>query len=156
MRQKRTGDQPLRTGTTTCLDGRVTVVELPSYPDPPSAVNAPVSKRLSLPQGELAQFWDSDEGMRYIAGIEILPGAIRGNHYHQHKAEVIYVLTGKALLAVKDPLTHEQASFELHPGYLARIKQGVAHALKGIEAGFAVECSSTRFDPADVVRHPAI
>jgi mannose-6-phosphate isomerase-like protein (cupin superfamily) len=132
------------------LNGKVTIAKLPYYESPPGNAPAPPMKRIALPQGELAQFWDSPDGMRYIAAIEIVPDTIRGNHLHREKLEVIYILSGRVLLAVEDPQSGEQASAELEPGNLIRVLPGTIHALKGLASGFAIECSPGRYDSQDV------
>jgi len=143
-------------GSPTFLKGKVALLRLPFYAKAPADSTAPALKRLGLAQGELAQFWSSHEGMRYIAGVEIVPGAIRGNHLHGTKIEVLYVLSGKVLLVAKDPHDEETVQMELDAGCLTRIQPGIAHALKGIQAGFAVECSPVEYDASDAVRHVVI
>jgi mannose-6-phosphate isomerase-like protein (cupin superfamily) len=122
------------------------VLQLPLGPD------APDLRRLLLPQGELAQFYNADEGIRYIAFIELLPGQVRGNHYHKVKEELVYVLRGEVLLSVADVDSKAHASVWLRAGDLAVIRTGVAHALRTVEPGQAIELSTTRFDLADI--HP--
>ena len=61
---------------TTWLDGKVTRQKLASL-IPPVPPDAPRVKRLMLPQGELAQFHDGEEGMRYVASVELKPGTVR-------------------------------------------------------------------------------
>jgi dTDP-4-dehydrorhamnose 3,5-epimerase-like enzyme len=126
------------------LKQTVPVLQLPLGPD------APNRRRLLLPQGELAQFHNADEGIRYIAFIELLPGQVRGNHYHKFKEELVYVIRGEVLLVVADIDSKAQASVSLRAGDLAVIQTGIAHALRTVEPGQAIEFSSTQFDPADI------
>ena len=72
-----------------------------------SGPEAPALKRLLLPQGELAQIHDSDEGIRYLAVLETRAGGVRGNHYHKVKVEWVYVTQGKLLVRVQDIQTNE-------------------------------------------------
>jgi mannose-6-phosphate isomerase-like protein (cupin superfamily) len=120
------------------------VLRLPLEPD------APALKRLLLSQGELAQFHDADEGIRYLAFIELVPGQVRGNHYHQVKEELVYVIRGELLLDVADIDSQARASVALRTGDLAVIRTRIAHALRPVEPGQAIEFSSSRFDPADI------
>jgi quercetin dioxygenase-like cupin family protein len=140
---------------TTFLDGGVTQRTLPlmSLPVPPGS---PSLKRLNLPQGELAQFHDADEGMRYLAFIELLPGQVRGNHYHNVKVELVYVVRGEVALTVVDLKSKARAELRLQTGDLAKIQTGIAHVLQPITPGLAIEYSSARFDPADIHRFPVI
>jgi mannose-6-phosphate isomerase-like protein (cupin superfamily) len=135
----------------TCLNGKVLKRSLPAL-QLPLGPDAPALKRLLLPQGELAQFYDADEGIRYMAFLELLPGQVRGNHYHKVKEELVYVIRGGVLLNIADIDTKARASVELRAGDLAVIRTGVAHALRTVEPGQAIEFSSSRFDPADI--HP--
>lgn len=120
------------------------------------AADAPRLKRLLLAQGELAQVYDDAEGIRYLAFVELRKGAVRGNHYHQVKDEVIYVIQGEILLVVEDISTRERASFPLHTGELALIPVRIAHGFRTQEAGQAIEWSTNRFDPADISPYPLI
>jgi len=60
----------------TFLNGKVRKQSIPVF-QLPLEPNAPALKRLLLPQGELAQFYTGDEGIRYMAFIELLPGQVR-------------------------------------------------------------------------------
>ena len=136
----------------TFLSGKVWKESLPvvSLPAPP---DAPRLKRLPLSQGELAQFHDAGEGARYIAYIELRAGATRGNHYHKIKKEWTYVISGKLLLLLEDTMTHEKASVSMQAGDLAFIPPGVAHALRTLEPGGAVEFSQAQFNASDIYPH---
>jgi quercetin dioxygenase-like cupin family protein len=126
------------------------LLEVPLGPD------APALKRLLLPQGELAQFYDADAGVRYMASIELRAGSIRGNHYHKTKEEFIYVMGGEVLLVVEDIATPGRASVPLRAGDLAFIATGVAHALQTVTAGHGIEFSTVRFDPIDIHRFKVV
>ena len=102
-----------------------------------------------LAQGELANFYDGDEGIRYIALIEMRLGQVRGNHVHRVKDEQVYVLSGQLLLVAQDGEAGERINIDLHPGDLVSIATGVAHAIKPMQTGYAIEFSRARFDPAD-------
>ena len=135
--------------TSTFLNGKVLKQSLPLVELPP-APDAPRLKRLALAQGELAQIHDGEEGLHYLAFIELRVGSIRGNHYHQIKKEWTYVISGKLLLVVEDIATHERDSFTMQSGDLAFVGTGIAHALRIIEPGGAVEFSPARFSGADI------
>src|SRR4051794_29542386 len=106
------------------LDGRVWKRPLPVFSGTPG-VDAPVLKRLLLPQGELAQLHDDDLGVHYLAFIELKAGSSRGNHFHHQKQEFIYVIQGDAVLDVEDIQTKARASLPLSAGDLAFISAGV-------------------------------
>ncbi len=133
------------------LNGKVRKWTLPVFQGPPQPGVSGI-KRLFLQQGELAQFYDADEGMRYMAFVELLFNQLRGNHFHQRKQEWIYLISGESALLLADTGSQERASVELKAGDLAFIPPGVAHALRTVHPGHAVEFSPIRFDPKDV--HP--
>ncbi len=130
------------------LSGKVLVRTLPLINGRPGP-DAPVLKRLQLPQGQLAHLYDGEEGIRYLAWLELLPEAVRGNHYHKKKNEFVYILEGELFVTTEDLETRERASFTLKPGDLAFISSGTAHAMQTVKAGSAIEFSSARFDAAD-------
>jgi quercetin dioxygenase-like cupin family protein len=134
------------------LRGKVTKRTLPLV-QPSSTPDSRTLKRLLLPQGELAQLYDGDEGIRYIAQIELQAGSVRGNHYHKIKQEWIYVMSGELALIVEDFESKVRESIPLLAGDLAFIKIGVIHALQVTKSGQAIEFSTSRFDPADIYRH---
>jgi quercetin dioxygenase-like cupin family protein len=137
------------TGKSEYLGGKVVKCSLPVIPAP-SGPDAPPLKRLMLPQGELAQIYDSEEGIRYMAVIETRPGGARGNHYHKIKREGIYVLQGSVVVVAEDSQTHARTSVPLEVGDLLLIQPGIAHLLKTVEPGQAIEFSQARFDKADI------
>src|SRR5262245_47891745 len=118
----------------TWLEGKVWKQTL-GLVQPPTPSDAPALKRLLLPQGELAQFYDGAEGIRYLACIELRPGTARGNHYHKVKAEYVYVIRGKVELIVEEVGSGGRVGIALETGDLAFIQTGVAHALRVIEPG---------------------
>jgi len=137
------------------LEGKVTRQSLPIMQGAPGP-DAPPLKRLLLPQGELAQIYDADEAIRYLAFIELRPQTTRGNHYHNTKIEIIYVLEGDLELVVEDIRSKRRESTPLLPGDMAIIQTGVAHALNVLATGKAIEFSPARFNAADTHRYPLI
>src|ERR1051325_2232489 len=131
------------------VGGRVRVWSLPRVEPGPSDL---VLKRVMLPQGELAQFYDGEEGVRYIAAIELKAGTVRGNHYHKIKREYVYVLSGKVRFVVQEPVAGAKEEIELAGGSLVFIEPGIVHALDVKESGLAVEFSPNRFDAGDTYR----
>ena len=132
------------------LGGRVIKQSLPIIEGRPGP-DAPSLKRRRLAQGDLAQIYDAPEGIRYLAALELRAGALRGNHYHHHKEEHIYVIAGALLVVAADIQTGERISVEIQAGDLCVIRPGIAHALRTMAAGEALEFSPGRFDPTDSV-----
>jgi quercetin dioxygenase-like cupin family protein len=135
------------------LAGKVIKWSLPIISGRPGP-DAPTLKRLFLPQGELAQVHDSEDGVRYMAVIEARVGNVRGNHYHKVKEERIYLLQGELVVLVEDIQTKERASVSLQTGDLLLIQTGVSHLLRTVEPGQAIEYSQARFNPADTFPYP--
>jgi quercetin dioxygenase-like cupin family protein len=133
------------------LGGKVRRLSLPLL-EAPAPAWAPLLKRLALPQGELAQIHDGDEGMRYVAVIEFLPGVVRGNHFHKHKEEWVYLIQGEVRLTVEDTKSRARESLTLGAGDLVWIGVEIAHAFQANQAGCGIELSPARFDPQDTYR----
>ena len=131
------------------FNGKVQKRCLPLFQGAPPA-DAAGPKRLLLAQGELAHFYDGEQGIRYAAFIELRTGGVRGNHWHRRKEEQIYVISGELLLVAQNGENGPRVSVSLKAGDLAIIACGVYHALKTVEPGQAIEFSSTRFDATDV------
>jgi quercetin dioxygenase-like cupin family protein len=135
------------------LKGKVRVWNLPQVQPGPNEL---LQKRVMLPQGELAQFYDGEEGMRYIASIELKQGTVRGNHYHKIKREYVYILSGRVSFVSLDLETDAREEIELAGGSLAFIEPGIVHALDVKENGLAVEFSPNRFDASDTYREKLV
>jgi mannose-6-phosphate isomerase-like protein (cupin superfamily) len=133
------------------LGGRVRKLSLPRL-ETPAPASGPILKRLALPQGELAQIHDSDQGMRYLAVIEFKPGRVRGNHYHKRKEESVYIIDGEVRLMVEDIRTRTRESLVLAAGDLVWIGLEVAHAFEPLAPGRAIEFSPSRFAAEDTYR----
>jgi hypothetical protein len=135
----------------TFLAGKVKKWILPVF-EAGTSPGAASLKRLLLPQGELAQFYDSEEGVRFLAFIELRADSLRGNHYHKIKEEWVYMIQGEVSLLLRDIDTQAEDCLSLKAGELAFIPTGIAHALKTVVPGQAIEFSKSRFDPTDTHR----
>lgn len=131
------------------LGDRVRKWSLPVFQGPPGPGIAGV-KRLFLKQGELAQFYDGEEGIRYLAFVALKPQSLRGNHYHERKREWLYLISGELSLLLEDIGSRERTTLELQAGDLALVEPRIAHTLVPKLPGQAIEFSPIRFDPADI------
>src|ERR1043165_2588050 len=122
------------------LENKVRKWVLPVFKESPVG-ETEMLKRLMLPQGELAQFYDGDEGIRYIAQIELQAGSVRGNHYHKAKEEWVYLISGEVNLIVEDLESKAREAAVLQAGDLVFIKTGIVHALQVTKSGQAIEFS---------------
>lgn len=137
------------------LDGRVVVRRIPAF-TPPLGADLPPMKRLLLPAGELSQITDGSAAFRYLACLELLEGTVRGNHLHHRKQEWFYLVSGAVTLVIADPADDARFELDLEPGDLVFIAPGIAHAVRVVKPGAAVEFAPDPFDPSDTVRHPVI
>ncbi len=140
---------------TTYLAGRVVRSRLPVYDGPPPP-GAPELKRLRLPKGDLTQVHNSDEPLRYLAWLELRAGAVRGNHYHEFKQESVYVIEGVVEVTVVARDTGEREAIPLLAGDLLFIPAGVAHALRTLEPGQALEFAPEPLDVSDSYPFPVV
>lgn len=136
---------------TVFFDGRLRKRSLPLFQVPPPT-QAIGPKRLLLSQGELANFYDDPEGVRYLAFLELRVGAIRGNHFHRKKLEHLYLISGRLLLGAKADENSELISVSLEAGDLITIEPGICHAFEPIEFGHAIEFSPGRFEASDIYK----
>jgi dTDP-4-dehydrorhamnose 3,5-epimerase-like enzyme len=109
------------------------------------------AKRWEEERGEFVQISYKEE-IRHLALFEIRKGFSRGNHYHEVKEEIFYVVSGKmrALFLDMDDLQKEE--FVLEMGDKIRIKPRCAHIFYGLEDTRVVEYSPQIFDPQDSYR----
>lgn len=139
-------ETPERTHGETVLGGRVVRRRLPIVEGRPGP-GTPKTKRLRLPQGELAQILDGDEAIRYLAWIELGGTGLRGNHVHRRKQERLYIVAGRVRLRLEDVQTRERAEILLEAGDLVQLPPGIAHSLETLEPGHGIEFAP---DPLDV------
>ncbi len=106
------------------------------------------AKRWEEERGEFVQISYKEE-MRHLAIFEIRKGFSRGNHYHEKKEEIFYVVKGKirALLVDMDTLQKEEGVFE--KGDKIKIKPRCGHLFFGLEDSLIVEYSPQIFDVED-------
>jgi mannose-6-phosphate isomerase-like protein (cupin superfamily) len=135
------------------FDGRLSKSSLPVFEGaPPAGAGASGPKRLRLAQGELANFYDDPEGVRYLAFLELRPDGVRGNHVHRVKKEHFYLIAGEVVCVAKPAEGGELVELELKAGDMVTIHPGIAHAFKPLSIGQAIEFSSGMFDAGDIER----
>jgi quercetin dioxygenase-like cupin family protein len=85
--------------------------------------------------------------------LDLKPGGVRANHYHESKVEHIYVVQGRMELVVEALDSGSREQFGLETGDLAVIQPRIAHAFLVKEEGLAIEFSPGQFNPGDIHRH---
>ena len=116
-------------------------------------------KKQANKNGTLVEFLkgnEIDESNRQFAQIyvaTILPGKIRGNHYHKKKLEWFSIFNGKVKIALEDIKTKEKKEFivDSSEGHLSRIflNTEIAHAFKNISKSTVILVAYTNkiYDP---------
>jgi mannose-6-phosphate isomerase-like protein (cupin superfamily) len=125
---------------------RLPVVEPPAPPD---------GGRIQTAAGELAQIVNGLE-LRYLAYVEFKVDApiLRGNHYHEHKHEFLYVISGRLRARYLDLDSGETAEVLLEAGDLVTVAPRCGHVYHPLEYSQAVEFSANAYDPADTLPYP--
>ena len=114
----------------------------------PDTREIPGAKRWDEERGEFVQVAYREE-MRHLAVFEIRKGFSRGNHYHEKKEEIFYILDGRIRATFLDMDTREKEEKVLEKGDKLRIKPRCGHIFVALEDTRVVEYSPQIFDPAD-------
>jgi oxalate decarboxylase/phosphoglucose isomerase-like protein (cupin superfamily) len=91
----------------------------------------------------------------------IVPGAVRGNHYHLRRREAIVILPGPAWSLHWDEGEGMPAQHRSFPGdeaILVLVSPGASHAVRNDRAAplWLVACSSEPYDPAETVARKVV
>ncbi len=129
------------------MANKVRLVSLPVMSPP-----FPVSGGRGLsPAGEMAQIINGDP-MRLVTYIEFqADSAPRGNHYHNKKIEVIYVIKGRLRVFFEDLDTHEHSQIEMKTGDIVYVQPRCAHVYVAQEYTQALELNEVPYDHADTI-----
>jgi mannose-6-phosphate isomerase-like protein (cupin superfamily) len=109
------------------------------------------AKRWEEEKGEFVQISYHEEA-RHIAFFELKKGFWRGKHYHKHKEETFYVISGIIRAIFVDLDTQETEELMLSKGDRLRIKTRCGHVFHGIEDSSVVEYSPQNYDKIDAYR----
>lgn len=136
----------------TLFNGRVKIETLSSIISPVGQkIEGPA--RLLLEKGELTKIYDGEEPVKYIAYVEFIPGKIRGGHYHDRQ-EYFYIIRGEMEFELIDVDTKVAESAIVKEGDLIFLSSKIAHRIKTIKAGHAIEFSKNRFQLEDSTAYP--
>ena len=136
------------------LGGRAIIKSLPATEHP--AKRAEVCARLRSSRGELAVLTDGSVAIRHLSYVELRPEMVRGNHYHKLRREFFYIVSGELTVQLQDMTNKEAVTVKMRTGDMATIEPGIAHAMKPLDAGHAIEFAAEPFDAADVYPHPLL
>jgi oxalate decarboxylase/phosphoglucose isomerase-like protein (cupin superfamily) len=112
-----------------------------------------VQARLLSPNGELAVLSAENAVIRHLGYLELKQGIARGHHYHKHRHESFYMISGAVNMLLEVLESGEKISVQIFPGDLVIINPGIAHAFLPTQEGKALEFASEPFDAADIYRH---
>jgi dTDP-4-dehydrorhamnose 3,5-epimerase-like enzyme len=106
-----------------------------------------------------AKHWEDEKGefvqisylenIGHVAFFELRKGQFRGNHYHEKKDEVFYIISGKIRAIFVDVVTSEREEQILTKGDKVRVPTHVGHIFHGLENATVVEYSSQFYDKED-------
>jgi dTDP-4-dehydrorhamnose 3,5-epimerase-like enzyme len=114
----------------------------------PETREVPGVKRWEEDRGEFVQIAYREE-MNHLAFFEIRAGFFRGNHYHEKKEEIFYIVQGRIRAVFLDMDTLEREERILIKGDKLRFKPRCGHIFHGLEDALVVEYSPQVFDPGD-------
>jgi dTDP-4-dehydrorhamnose 3,5-epimerase-like enzyme len=109
------------------------------------------AKRWSEEKGEFVQI-SYREDIGHLAFFELKKGYVRGNHYHEKKEEVFYIISGKVRALFVDIDSSEKEEQILTKGDKIKVSTRVGHVFHGMEDTLVVEYSPQYYDKEDSVR----
>ena len=114
----------------------------------PATKDVTGAKRWEEERGEFVQISYREE-IRHLALFQIREGFSRGNHYHEKKEEIFYVVSGRMKAIFLDMDSPQIEEHLLGKGDKIRIKPRCAHRFIGLEDTLVVEYSPQYFEPED-------
>jgi mannose-6-phosphate isomerase-like protein (cupin superfamily) len=96
-----------------------------------------------------------EETIQFLSVIEFLPDkGLRGNHYHKHKNEILYIISGRVKAfywRCNDPENKVTCIHE--KGTKITIPPLIGHGFEALEFTLALEMTTTPFDSTDTYYH---
>ncbi len=108
-------------------------------------------KRWEDAKGEFVQI-SYRENIGHVAFFELKKGQFRGNHYHEKKEEVFYIISGKIRAVFADIDTSEKEERILTKGDKVKVPTRVGHIFYGLKDTFVVEYSPQYYDKEDALK----
>lgn len=95
----------------------------------------------------------ADDKIEHIEYAEFREAHVRrGDHFHKHYVEKLYVIRGALLLAVSDMRDQESVTVKLGAGDVVTIQPGIAHGFYALEPSMVL--SAGYGDKPFVDRYP--
>lgn len=99
--------------------------------------------------GEFAQI-SNGEPFPFVAYLDFAgEGTRRGDHFHERKTELLYVIDGELDARYLDLDTQAFTRLTLEAGHLVRVGPRCAHAYVAARYSQAVELATLVYDPSD-------
>jgi dTDP-4-dehydrorhamnose 3,5-epimerase-like enzyme len=124
---------------------KITVEKLPETKEIDGA------KRWEDGKGEFVQI-SYREDIGHVAFFELKKGQFRGNHYHEKKEEVFYIIGGKIRAVFADIDTSEREERILTKGDKVQVPTRLGHIFYGLEDATVVEYSPQYYNKEDVLK----
>jgi dTDP-4-dehydrorhamnose 3,5-epimerase-like enzyme len=109
------------------------------------------AKRWEEERGEFVQISYKEE-IWHLAVFGIRKGFSRGNHYHEAKEEIFYVVSGKMRALFLDMDSLQKEEYILEKGDKIRMKPRCGHIFYGLEDTLVVEYSPYVYNMEDSYR----
>jgi dTDP-4-dehydrorhamnose 3,5-epimerase-like enzyme len=109
------------------------------------------AKRWEEERGEFVQISYKEE-IWHLAVFGIRKGFSRGNHYHEAKEEIFYVVSGKMRALFLDMDSLQKEEYILQKGDKIRMKPRCGHIFYGLEDTLVVEYSPQIYNMEDSFR----
>ena len=115
-------------------------------------ITSPISRTVMNNGKGRSLFLNSTQSINTVAVWESEAStAVRGNHYHLHKNEIVYIIKGKVKIYYWLPEKEEIENILVESGDLITIKPGLGHAYQAIDNTLAFEMGSHPYNPADTI-----
>lgn len=126
------------------MESKILIEELPTDDEPVQR------RRILQPRGEIAFLENGESFLRLsYCTLKAGKGFYRGGHYHERKAERVYVMTGRIVVSLADLDTGEKGKAVLREGMRAIIRPRLAHRFVAEEDARFIEYCDQVYDPAD-------
>jgi len=109
------------------------------------------AKRWEDAKGEFVQI-SYREDIGHVAFFELKKGQFRGNHYHEKKEEVFYIVSGKIRAIFVDLDTSEREERMLTKGDKVQVPTRMGHIFHGLEDATVVEYSPQYYNKDDTFK----
>ena len=124
---------------------KITIEKLPETKEIDGA------KRWEDAKGEFVQI-SYREDIGHVAFFELKKSQFRGNHYHEKKEEVFYIVSGKIRAIFVDLDTSEREERMLTKGDKVLVPTRMGHIFHGLEDATVVEYSPQYYNKDDAFK----